>query len=148
MISRRFGLLCGRSGSAEVCLFLSKAFLCSLSPSLFACYRHHARPFFSALPAQAEGDGEDEEEEQTRDEEAGRDGQKKSGAGGPRKQKKAFYEAHLKESEINRRLKKREVFQGKLRMASDCCWRGVVLLPGGKVPPFLAGGRERGSLSC
>ncbi|PHJ14670.1 rnb family domain-containing protein, partial [Cystoisospora suis] len=47
-----------------------------------------------------------------------------------KKEKKALYESHLNESEINRRLKKKQVYQGKLRMASDCCWRGVVVIPG------------------
>ncbi|PFH33293.1 RNB family domain-containing protein [Besnoitia besnoiti] len=44
----------------------------------------------------------------------------------------AFYDAHMREEEINRKLKLGVLHKGKLRMAHDCCWRGVVLLPGGQ----------------
>lgn len=76
-----------------------------------------------SLQAESDEDGGGEEE--------GRKAGKEARAKPVKKEKKALYESHLNESEINRRLKKKQVYQGKLRMASDCCWRGVVVIPGG-----------------
>ncbi|OEH75169.1 RNB family domain-containing protein [Cyclospora cayetanensis] len=46
---------------------------------------------------------------------------------------KAFYEAHWSEQRIAESLKRGDILQGKLRMLSDCNWRGLVFAAGEEV---------------